>query len=410
MEEDGYEEKTIGIKGMHCASCKQKIEEKISQLHGVDSINVDIAKEKAHIRFDSTQIDVAEIKAEIDNLGYDTGSGKAKSSVRQGIVYGLIPHIGCIAFIIGSVLGVTVLMEFFKPLLMNRWFFHALILLSLVFATLSSAWYLRKNGLLSLDGMKRKWKYLSAMYGSTIGINLVLFMLIFPLLANVSLSASGVYAIGADSIRLEVDIPCPGHAPLISSELKTIDGVTGVQFSFPNIFDVSYDSAKTDRQKMLSLDVFKEYPAKVLSESPSNQIIDSGNPITGKSTDSSLAAIKDGVQIVQLSVQGSNYYPNPIRVKKGIPVQLVADMNSVKGCSRSIVIPEYGIKKTLKTGDNVIEFTPDKSGTFKFACSMNMYQGQIVVENSDGSVAAYTGIAPALSGSSGSCGCGCGSK
>ena len=44
---------------------------------------------------------------------------------KSGLLYGLIPHIGCIAFIIGSILGVTVLMQFFKPLLMNRYFFHS---------------------------------------------------------------------------------------------------------------------------------------------------------------------------------------------------------------------------------------------------------------------------------------------
>jgi copper chaperone CopZ len=194
----------------------------------------------------------------------------------QGIAYGLIPHIGCIAFIIGSILGVTVLMQFFKPLLMNRNFFYILILISLMFATISSMVYLNKNGFLSWTGIRRKWKYLATMYGSTIGINLVLFMLIFPLLANVSVvsaepTGNVIGAIGDSSnlasIKLKVDIPCPGHAPLISNELKTINGVAGIQFSFPNNFDVTYDPAKTSKQEILSLDVFNEYKASVLEES-----------------------------------------------------------------------------------------------------------------------------------------------
>ena len=119
----------------------------------------------------------------------------------------------------------------------------------------------------------------------------------------------------------------------------------------------------------------------------------------------------DGAQEVALTVQGANYYPNPIRVKIGVPVRLVADMNSVTGCSRSIVIPDFGVSKTVSAGDNIIEFTPDKSGTFGFSCSMNMYRGTIVVENADGTVAANTGTAPkAVAGSCGmgSGGCGCG--
>jgi copper chaperone CopZ len=197
---------------------------------------------------------------------------KENKGLLSGIVYGLIPHTGCIAFIIASVLGVTAATELFKPLLLNPYFFYILIVLSFTFATISSAFYLRKNGLLSSLGIRRKWKYLSTMYGSTIGVNLLLFMLIFPLLANVStaqpVTGNLIGSISSlSSIRLGVDIPCSGHAPLISDELKKIDGVSSVQFSLPNVFDVKYDSSKASKQQILSLEVFKTYKATVLSES-----------------------------------------------------------------------------------------------------------------------------------------------
>lgn len=202
-------------------------------------------------------------------------TNEKKKGIWQGVAYGLIPHIGCIVFIIGSVLGVTVLMQFFKPLLMNRYFFYILILISLGFATLSSVLYLRKNGILSFAGMKRKWKYLSIMYGSTIGINLLLFLLIFPLLANVSIASNqvtgAITSTDQNFLKLQVDIPCSGHAPLISGELKSINGVLDVQFSFPNNFDIKYDPVKTSKQQILSLEVFKTYPATVLEESNSKQ-------------------------------------------------------------------------------------------------------------------------------------------
>lgn len=124
------------------------------------------------------------------------------------------------------------------------------------------------------------------------------------------------------------------------------------------------------------------------------------------------AEVKNGVQEITLTVQGGTYYPNPIRVKKGTLVRLIADLSSVRGCSRSIVIPDFGIRKVLSTSDNTIEFTPDKSGTFQFGCSMWMYRGTIVVEESDGTVAAFTGSTPSATPSGGSCGagggCGCG--
>ena len=133
----------------------------------------------------------------------------------------------------------------------------------------------------------------------------------------------------------------------------------------------------------------------------------------GQQAGGQAAEVKNGVQEVQFYVQGANYYPNPIRVKKGIPVRLVADMGRIPGCSRSIVIPEFGIRKVVREGDNVIEFTPDKSGTFSFSCSMGMYRGTIVVEEADGTVAQYAGAAPSPAatggckmGSGGGCGCG----
>ncbi|MFA5930086.1 MAG: cupredoxin domain-containing protein [Candidatus Micrarchaeia archaeon] len=131
----------------------------------------------------------------------------------------------------------------------------------------------------------------------------------------------------------------------------------------------------------------------------------------GQQQAGALAAVQGGVQQVTLSVQGANYYPNPIRVKKGIPVKLVADINSMPGCSKSIVMPDFGVRKVLSANDNVIEFTPQQSGTFSFSCSMGMYRGTIVVEEADGSVAAFTGNAPkaaagSCGGSGGGCGCG----
>lgn len=216
-----------------------------------------------------------------------------KQGFWMGLVYGLVPHIGCIAFIVFTVLGVTAATNFFKPFLMNRYFFHILVGLSIVFATISAFFYFKKQGFITFSksdgaleidflssGIKRKWKYLLTLYGTTVGINLLLFMVIFPVVANlnpnVPLTAAISAALGrgeeltlseSDSlVTLQVDIPCPGHAPLIIGELKTIDGVEAVKFKFPNSFDVVYNPEKTSKGQILSLEVFKTYEATVLSE------------------------------------------------------------------------------------------------------------------------------------------------
>lgn len=203
------------------------------------------------------------------------GSKQKKESkgVWSGIVYGLIPHTGCIAFIVFTILGVSAATALFKPLLLSPYFFYALIGLSFVFATISAIIYLRKHNLLSTNGIKIKWKYLSILYGTSIGVNMILFLVIFPLAANMTSATptSAVVGISSSELTLKVNIPCPGHAPLISEELKTIDGVLGSRFSFPNVFHVDYDPTKTSKQSILSLEVFETYKASVIDESAAEE-------------------------------------------------------------------------------------------------------------------------------------------
>ncbi|MFA4887082.1 MAG: cupredoxin domain-containing protein [Candidatus Nanoarchaeia archaeon] len=89
--------------------------------------------------------------------------------------------------------------------------------------------------------------------------------------------------------------------------------------------------------------------------------------------------IKDGVQEVVLSWGKLNYAPQEIVVKKDIPVRITADLKRLKGCFRSFTIPAFRFTKVFTEGDNVIEFTPDKVGTFPFSCTMGMGRGKIVV-------------------------------
>jgi hypothetical protein len=220
-----------------------------------------------------------------ESSGACCNNPKEKSSLKQGLVFGLVPHIGCIGFAAASIFGATVAVEFFKPFLMNRWFFYILIVVSLLFATVSAIIYLRQNKVLSMKGVLRKKKYIGTMYASTIGINIVFFLFIFPMVANLGTSASaGSSDLSAlpegssiSTMTLQVQIPCSGHAPLISGELKKISGVQAVIFNFPNNFDVSFDTAKTTKEKILALDVFKEYPAKVTAESSNAPALKSTN-------------------------------------------------------------------------------------------------------------------------------------
>mgnify|MGYP001612913124 CR=1 FL=1 len=84
-------------------------------------------------------------------------------------------------------------------------------------------------------------------------------------------------------------------------------------------------------------------------------------------------------QKVVLSVKNLNYYPNTITVKEGTPVRIYLD-ESVTGCLRSFTIRDFGVAKYLKTPNDYVEFTPNKKGNFRFACSMGMGTGTLIVE------------------------------
>ncbi len=85
-------------------------------------------------------------------------------------------------------------------------------------------------------------------------------------------------------------------------------------------------------------------------------------------------------QIVKLSVDDNGGYAvTPKAVTKGAPVKMEVDLDTVKGCARTVVINAFNVKKTVTAGDSTIEFTPDKTGNVEIVCGMNMVKGALTV-------------------------------
>lgn len=131
-----------------------------------------------------------------------------------------------------------------------------------------------------------------------------------------------------------------------------------------------------------------------------------GNVISGVSAQGNSG---NDVQTAKLSVSGGNYVLSPSTFKKGVTVRLEADISKMPGCSKSIVIPAFGVRDSVSSSDNIIEFVPDKAGTFNIACSMNMYKGTFVVLDESGEKSNYVELQnnAAAGCSMGGCG-GCG--
>ena len=88
-----------------------------------------------------------------------------------------------------------------------------------------------------------------------------------------------------------------------------------------------------------------------------------------------------GVQEITIKAGSLTYEPNYIVVKKDVPVKINLEAAPDAGCTRSFVFPDFGITKTIpKGGRDAVQFTPQKTGTFKFSCGMGMARGTLIVQ------------------------------
>ena len=104
------------------------------------------------------------------------------------------------------------------------------------------------------------------------------------------------------------------------------------------------------------------------------------NPIVAKNAVT--AEVKDGYQEVITRFERGQY--KPIVVQKGIPVKwiIIIKGGDLNGCNNKIYIEEYNITIELEFGENIVEFTPEEIGTFRYTCWMNMLRSSIYVVDS----------------------------
>jgi uncharacterized protein len=92
-----------------------------------------------------------------------------------------------------------------------------------------------------------------------------------------------------------------------------------------------------------------------------------------------MARINGGYQEVRTTVESGQYHP--FVVQAGIPVRWTISVKAadLNGCNSPVTIPQYGIRKQLVPGDNLVEFTPSRTGTIPYTCWMGMISSTIRV-------------------------------
>ncbi|MFE3324967.1 heavy metal translocating P-type ATPase [Streptomyces sp. NPDC059176] len=97
------------------------------------------------------------------------------------------------------------------------------------------------------------------------------------------------------------------------------------------------------------------------------------------------ARLEGGVQRVEVTVRGG-YSPDLIKVRQGIPVELVFDRQEAGECTSRVVFPDLKVGAGLPAHSRTtVRLNPDRPGSFGFACGMNMIHGTLLVEPADDS-------------------------
>ncbi len=109
--------------------------------------------------------------------------------------------------------------------------------------------------------------------------------------------------------------------------------------------------------------------------------ITNGSRLFGGRIDSSEVApvVDQNVQEVRMNQLRNGYSPNIFTIKKGRPVKWIITSATSLSCAAYLVMPKYGISKSLRAGENIITFTPIQTGEIPFSCSMGMYRGKFIV-------------------------------
>ncbi len=76
VKEVGTGEIDLSVSGMTCAACSSSIENYISSFDGVDSISVNLTTDKAHIRYNPSQIGIRDLIEGISDIGYTASVAK----------------------------------------------------------------------------------------------------------------------------------------------------------------------------------------------------------------------------------------------------------------------------------------------------------------------------------------------
>ena len=179
---------------------------------------------------------------------------------------------------------------------------------------------------------------------------------------------AGVFSQREVSAGPELEGIAPIHAGLNAGERVVTEGS----------FLLRAESLKLDPSQLTA----SKTPSTALSQAaaqPTAQAAQS-DQASAKSSQSAQNT-QERTQSVTVTLSEKGYQPESFKLRKGVPARVTFVRKVEATCGTEIVLTEFNVKRELPLNQPVVvEFTPSKTGEFKFACGMDMLRGKIIVQ------------------------------
>ena len=433
----------LKISGMTCINCKTRIENALAVLEGIKKADVSWKKGRADIEYDEEKISLNEIQKIIESLDYkveNSGDGKWKKSLSRVLIN--ITYLIIITFLF-LILQKTGLLNYLAPAQTadSKMSYGLLFLTGLFTSVHCIAMCGGINLSQSLGGKRAVIKYNSARILSYTLIGLVLgslgvflgtagknidgsIMIPFSLQSVLKLVAGGFMVLMGISLlglfpflrRITPHLPSALTRKIYSAHKKQhgavlIGFLNGFMPCGPLqamwIVALVSGSPLSGTLSMLFfslgtlplmlgfssiISIIGKKKAGIVMKAGAILVVVMGLSMVSqgyalggikeegiKSFDKKTIELQDGKQLIKSRLE-INKYPD-ITVKKGIPVrwEIQADQGSLTGCNYRMILRDFKLGVEMGYGTNVIEFTPEKPGDFKYTCWMGMISGKIKV-------------------------------
>lgn len=433
----------LKISGMTCINCKTRIENALAVLEGIKKADVSWKKGRADIEYDEEKISLNEIQKIIESLDYkveNSGDGKWKKSLSRVLIN--ITYLIIITFLF-LILQKTGLLNYLAPAQTadSKMSYGLLFLTGLFTSVHCIAMCGGINLSQSLGGKRAVIKYNSARILSYTLIGLVLgslgvflgtagknidgsIMIPFSVQSVLKLVAGGFMVLMGFSLlgifpflrRITPHLPSALTRKIYSAHKKQhgaflIGFLNGFMPCGPLqamwIVALVSGSPLSGTLSMLFfslgtlplmlgfssiISIIGKKKAGIVMKAGAILVVVMGLSMVSqgytlggikeegiKSFDKKTIELQDGKQLIKSRLE-INKYPD-ITVRKGIPVrwEIQADKNSLTGCNYRMILRDFKLGVEMGYGTNVIEFTPEKTGDFKYTCWMGMINGKIKV-------------------------------